>query len=310
MKTTYIKHIFVSIMLTLSFTASAEDNVDIIVTNDGESLKVYNLDYSPADFCYYTTEPESDELKRIKKSDILIIKLADGTKVDPSSSNSEFVPASIGMTKKENPGKHQSITHKASSGIKSGKTFGVTDDKGQELTMKVLSATSKTLTVTKPRKGLEYNRESYLIPDFVETEDGLYSVVAIEKDAFKNIGFWANDNNIKEIILPATLVEIGEFAFAGREGISKIIIPDSVEKIGKGAFAYCGRQSAMFEQLYIPESVKFIGAEAFRFVSNSTSYRGYFQGYLSSLPPYVTTGNCTDIGIDEEAVEAYLNRNK
>lgn len=297
-------------MLTLSFAVFAEDNVDIIVTNDGESLKVYNLDYSSADFCYYTTEPKSDELKRIKKSDILIIKLADGTKIDPSSANSAFVPSSNGLTKKDNPGNHPQVTHRASSEIKSGKSFGVTDDNGQELTMKVLSATDKTLTVTKPRKGLEYNRESYLIPDFVETEDGLYSVVAIEKDAFKNIGFWVNDNNIKEIILPATLVEIGEFAFAGREGISKIIIPDSVEKIGKGAFAYCGRQSAMFEQLYIPETVKFIGPEAFRYVSNSTSYRGYFQGYLSCMPPYVTTGNCTDIGIDEEAVEAYINRNK
>jgi len=310
MKPTSLKYILVSIMLALSFTVFAEDNLDIIVTNDGESQKVYNLDYSSADYCYYTTEPNSDDLKRIKKSDVLIIKLADGTKVDPSSSNSAFVPSPNGFTKKENPGKHPSVTHKASSGIKSGKTFGVIDDKGQELTMKVLSATDKTLTVTKPRKGLEYNRESYIIPDFVETEEGLFSVVTVEKDAFKNIGFWANDNNIKEIILPSTLIEIGEFAFAGREGISKIIIPDSVEKIGKGAFAYCGRQSAMFEQLYIPETVKFIGAEAFRFVSNNTSYRGYFQGYLSSIPPYVTTENCTDIGLDEEAIEAYMNRNK
>lgn len=301
-----IKYIIASIMAALSFAGFAQDNGDIIVTNDGEGLKVYNLDYSPADYCYYTTEPNSKDLKRIKKTDVLIIKLANGTKVDLSNiQNPKKIP-----TRLENPGKHPAVTHKALSEIKSGKKFGVIDGNGQELTMKVLSSQNRTLTVTKPRKGLEYNRANYIIPEYVEADGTIYTVVAIDKNAFKNIGIWANDNDIKDIVLPVTLKEIGDCAFAGREGISRIIIPDSVEKIGSSAFAFCGRQSPMFEQIYIPETVKSIGADAFRFVSSTTSYRGYFQGYLSSIPPYITTGNCTYVGIDEEAVEAYMNKNR
>lgn len=91
MKTRSLKYIITSIMLALSLAVFAEDNYDIIVTNDGESLKVYNLDYSSADYCYYTSEPNGDDLKRMKKSEVLIIKLADGIKVDPTSTPQRVV---------------------------------------------------------------------------------------------------------------------------------------------------------------------------------------------------------------------------
>lgn len=54
---------------------------DLLVTQEGESLKVYNLDITPGDNVYYSDE--KGNLHKISKADILIIKKVDGTKIDP-----------------------------------------------------------------------------------------------------------------------------------------------------------------------------------------------------------------------------------
>lgn len=293
-------------MLLISLISFAIEP-DLLVKQDGESLKVYNLDISSSDKIYYTlTEDDDAPLQRISKNNVLIIKKADGTKIDPNYSGQQSTIV-ISNPVKVNPGNHNPVTYDANSS--KGNILNVIGPDNQEITMRILSQSEKTLAVVKPRKGLEYNQSVYIIPEYVKFNDEVFTTTVIEEGAFKNIGFWANDNNIKEIVLPITLKEIGKNAFAGREGLGRIIIPDSVEKIGDAAFAYCGRQNT-FEQLFIPESVKYIGADAFRFVGPNTSYRGYFQGYLSSIPVYVTIGNCTNIGIDEEAIEAYEKRHK
>lgn len=64
--------------LTSSF-ASAQD---MIVTNDGKSIKAYNLEIS-SNSVFYQLENKSDApLQKMLKSEILIIKKADGTKLD------------------------------------------------------------------------------------------------------------------------------------------------------------------------------------------------------------------------------------
>lgn len=294
------------LIATCSFTIFSVEP-DLLVTQDGESIKVFNLDVTSSDNIYYTLSEDSNApLQKISKNYILIIKKADGTKIDPNYSVQQSTKV-ISNNIKVNPGHHTPVTYNANSS--KGNILNVIGNDNQEITMRILSQSDKTLAVVKPRKGLEYSESVYIIPEYVKFNDEIFTVTVIDEGAFKNIGFWANDNNIKEIVLPITLKEIGKNAFAGREGLGRIIIPDSVEKIGDAAFAYCGRQNT-FEELFIPESVKYIGADAFRFVGPNTSYRGYFQGYLSSIPVYVTIGNCTNFGIDEEAVEAYEKRYK
>lgn len=56
------------------------------------------------------------------------------------------------------------------------------------------------------------------------------------------------------------------------------------------------------------KTVKRIGARAFLRLGPKTSYSGYYQGSLTCIPDWITTGNCTQYGIDEEAVEAYERR--
>ena len=64
--------------------------------------------------------------------------------------------------------------------------------------------------------------------------------------------------NLKSVVLPEGLVEIGHHAFYHTE-IESITIPSSVEKIGDSAFADC----YMLESVIIPPTVKEIGYRAF-----------------------------------------------
>lgn len=66
---------------------------DMIVTNDGTSLKVYNLEVS-SNSVFYQLEDKSDApIQKMMKSDILIIKKADGTKLDFSAPTQPTAPA-------------------------------------------------------------------------------------------------------------------------------------------------------------------------------------------------------------------------
>ena len=65
-------------------------------------------------------------------------------------------------------------------------------------------------------------------PEFLEVEDG---VKAICDDAFQGL-------NLHDVVLPASVVDLGERAFASCHKLFKITMP-GVEFIGKESFALC-----------------------------------------------------------------------
>ena len=68
---------------------------DMIVTNDGKTIMAYNTDFSPSNAIYYQLEnSNSAPLQKINKSEVLIIKLANGSKVDPSEDTMASIAAS------------------------------------------------------------------------------------------------------------------------------------------------------------------------------------------------------------------------
>ena len=73
-----MRRIILALLLGFSLNNQAQD---IIVKNDGESLKAYNLEISGQSVFYTLTEAQDDTLHKLSKSDILIIKKADGTKI-------------------------------------------------------------------------------------------------------------------------------------------------------------------------------------------------------------------------------------
>lgn len=97
-----------------------------------------------------------------------------------------------------------------------------------------------------------------VIPSTVRYRNKDYSIVAIGDYAFNRY-----DIDIKSVVVPDGVKEIGSYAFYGCR-FSSVNLPSSVEKIGESAFRACGLRS-----IIIPENVKRIGNWAFG--SNSYS---------------------------------------
>ena len=86
-------------------------------------------------------------------------------------------------------------------------------------------------------------------PEFLEVEDG---VKAICDDAFNGL------NNLHDLVLPASVVYLGEGAFASCHKLFKITMP-GVEFIGKESFALCYN----LKEIALPETLRQIRAGAF-----------------------------------------------
>lgn len=72
--------------------------------------------------------------------------------------------------------------------------------------------------------------------------------------------------NVKSIIIPDSITEIGGSAFHYCAGLTEINIPSSVRKIGSGAFTGCSGLT----EIVIPEGVEEIGIDAFSYCTGLT----------------------------------------
>lgn len=78
-----MKRILITLLVAaFSFAAGAQN---IIVTNDGDSIKAYNLEMTGSSVFYQQKEDKDAPILKINKSEILIIKMQDGTKIDPNA---------------------------------------------------------------------------------------------------------------------------------------------------------------------------------------------------------------------------------
>ena len=109
---------------------------------------------------------------------------------------------------------------------------------------------------------------------------------------------------LKEVILPNTLTEIGNYAFSGCTGLTSITIPEGVTSIGEYAFSGCNS----LESVTIPQSVSSIGNRAFadctgtlyingaindeqgHYFAGSAFERVVFDSAITSLPAYICSG--------------------
>jgi len=127
------------------------------------------------------------------------------------------------------------------------------------------------------------NNTVYTYVDPTNTYDALVvpeGVTKIAPNAFKP--HWSSDScaKIQRIVLPESLVEIGDSAFEGLKQLTTVHIPAGVKVIGKRAFALTGLTSISFSeglrhigesaftvtplvQVRLPESLESIGPRAF-----------------------------------------------
>lgn len=287
---------FVCIMMAVICQAQ-----DILVTNDGATIKAYNLEIGPSTIFYQLSNDANAETKRIAKGNVLIIRKADGTKIDPNAD----APSSA--TKPEdanNPDirtsypKHAPITAIATTPIsidkKGKKNFSAQTPDGNVLNYQILSETEKTVAVTKGK----YSEDIYVIPEFAIAGDNTYTITEIAEKVFFG-------TKIIKITFPSTLKKINERAFWGFKNLEAIILPDQLEEIGEEAFACLYRDRPTIKELYVPKNVHTIGKNCFWLCSKPLSPNGYFMGLITCLPDFITEQNCSIFGIDNSAVRAY-----
>ena len=282
------------------FCATYVQAQDLIVTKEGESLKVYNVDMGGSAVFYQLSDDKDAEIQRMPKADVLLIKKADGTKIDltaPDGGAYEAAPTASGSRH------HDAVTATASSALTKGKkgvkTFSAKTPDGKELNYMILSEADHTLAVAEG----EYGESEYIIPDYVELEGVKYTVTEVADKAFYKHAA------VKNIVFPSTLKKIGRLSFAFNP-LARIILPDGLEVIGKSAFWACNLANKLrpTEEIYIPQSVQEIGRYCFMSCGGNLSPGGKSMVKFTSIPSYITEDNCDYYGIDDSAVRACRSR--
>ena len=321
-----VRKIFVLIISIVSYISVYAQSTGqyTIVTNDDQILKVYNIDIS-GEFVYYTIkEDDPDDIKRIPVSNILIIKDAEGKKIEPArNAVSSLSGSPTEVVSSQNPvssAKHQprpEITWYATGEIFTNKDGSIIYEGGEEkdsnntLWFQVIEGKNNEIMLTRaPKKMGKHPSEEYIIPDYVIIDGQTYKLTKIDKETFAS-DRWGNPykSTIKSLSLPETLEEIGDKAFKDTFQDTKLILPGKLKVIGEKAFYYGGARKT-FTELYIPKTVTSIGDQAFSYIGprSNFSYRGFYQGNLTSIPDFITPDNCHQFGIDENAIENYERR--
>lgn len=295
-----MKKFFLLIVMLMGYISIDVYAQDILVKKDGTVLQVYNLDEGGS-FYIYTLEPSADaSIVKISKDEVFTIKKSDGTTVVPVAATPTSEPTQV-----KEPAVREPVTAKLSSDIQTIKghdVFFATTPDGVQLQYSVISETEHTLTVIKSEdRQIVAKYIKYVIPEYVQVNEKLYTVTEIGDEVFKNC-------HTASMQFPTTLKRIGERAFWFAD-INPIILPEGLVSIGKEAF--CGNcYLRHIEEIYIPSSVSFIGKNCFRDCGGDLSPRNYCKAYFSNLPNIVSEEMCSWYGIDDSAVEAFYARQR
>ena len=102
-----------------------------------------------------------------------------------------------------------------------------------------------------------YSGEGQIAPQLLKKS---IKTVTIDKGVRRLVGTFQDCYNLTSVIMPDTVVEIGEDAFAGCSNLSSITIKDGVKKIGDRSFMGCEQ----LQHITIPSKVIEIDEDAFR----------------------------------------------
>lgn len=106
-----------------------------------------------------------------------------------------------------------------------------------------------------------------------------------------------HDNEVKNLIIPNSVMSIKDYSFIGCDGLTGVTIPNSVTSIGKYAFCACDSLS----RVTIPNSVTSIGERAFLSCSNLTSIYCHIKD-----PCYVDLGTAIFLNVPHSKCRLFV----
>ncbi len=119
-----------------------------------------------------------------------------------------------------------------------------------------------TVEVTYGGNDTEYGKDysgDIVIPESVENDKQVYTVVRIGDNAFRGVFNNANNGSLTSVVIPNTVKEIGSRAFEYRASLTSVTLPDQLETMGREAFLLC----SALKKIEIPASLKTIPFGAF-----------------------------------------------
>lgn len=119
------------------------------------------------------------------------------------------------------------------------------------------------------------------------------SVICIGKMAFKG------RDNLKNMVIPATIIEIGKGAFEGCSSLEKVVIPDSINTIDYTVFYNCKNLT----DVYLPDSITKIDNYAFAGCSSFVKF--VIPKAVESIGDYAFSGcnNLSEVVIPNSVVK-------
>ena len=135
------------------------------------------------------------------------------------------------------------------------------------------TVTHKFALAAEARKRGIANEEFVVIDGTLIKYNGDSSEVYIPNGVLKIDNGIFEDANIKKIVFPSTLKEIGDYCFRGCKELSSVHLNEGLESIGDRAFCRC----YSFSNIVLPESLKRIEECAFLY-TNITSFQNIPDG--------------------------------
>lgn len=134
-------------------------------------------------------------------------------------------------------------------------------------------------------------------------------VLKVADEAFSCV---FDDVKLTKVIIPDSVVEIGEGAFKGQSSLTEIVISatSNLEKINKEAFALrpgVDNNFPLIETLTLPSTLKYIGEDAFYIVSvNKLYFAGTLEQWMQVEFDYSVSGVCKPYNVEELYINGAL----
>ena len=221
-----------------------------------------------------------------------------------------------------------------------GVSFTAPNTEGQMLSYLILPGNNNTVALVQPKKKKDrYNDPTYIIPATVSYNGQTYTVTEIGHNAFNNsqarnvtlpstVVYIATHafsrSGLESMTIPESVKGIGEYAFEFCLGLKSVTFNEGLEKISSFAFNFTALEAIILPQsikevansafeattnalreLSIPTGVKHIGKGAFTIQGNNPFKYSEYDGLITSLPTWITSGNSEQYGISSKAVERY-----